>query len=801
MSKKELLAPVGSMESLYAAVANGADAVYLGGEMFSARKHATNFNNEELKEAVRYAHLNGVCVHVAVNILLDDKEVMEALDYIKYLYEIDVDAIIVQDIGLASLVLQAFPDFPIHGSTQMTINNLEGAKYLEELGFTRVVLARETPFDEIKRIKENTSLEVEVFVHGALCVAYSGQCLMSSLIGGRSGNRGNCAQPCRMAYSIVDKNEEVIDGWEESYVLSTKDLNTIDNIEDLINIGVDSFKIEGRMKRPEYVATIVKNYRKAIDEGSKTITTENKKEMKQIFNREFTKGLTFNDFADSYISSDRPDNRGIYLGEVVKVLDRKVTVFIEEDIAKGDGVEFQLINGKTKGLRSHINRNKRNIVEFDKIGNIKEGSKVYRTSSVELLEKAEESYEDIGGNYPIDMEITVLIGNRPRLNISFEDIEIEVYDDFIVEEAKKSGLTEDRLKDQLSKLGDTNYRLEKFEATLDDNTFLPVSVINELRRKAIEELDDIRSDFNNRKEIENYNDIRSRVLNIEKCEEVHDSKLSVRANTFRQFTELDFDKIDRVYIGFYEKIDEALEIIKNKNIEIYLWTDKILYKKDLDVLSELLNNLGDRIDGVSVSNIGTYNFIKSNYDYKIHGDIGLNIFNSYTLAHFRDNGVDSYTLSTELTIHQIRDIKAKVGGNIEILGYGYLPSMIIETCPMALVKECKDDSECETCKYSRGYGLKDRMNLVFKLERNRSVTTLYNAVVLMILDNLKQILGNDNYSIRLDFTIENKDIGNIQDMYYNYLNGIIDESEAIDFVEKLKEEINITNGHYYRGIM
>lgn len=224
MRKVELLAPVGSIESLYAAVENKADAVYLGGQMFSARKHAKNFNNDELKEAVKYAHLRGVKVHVAVNILLADEEISEALDYIKFLYEIDVDALIIQDIGLASLVIELFPDLEIHASTQMTINNLEGAKYLEEMGFKRVVLARETPIDEIIRIKENTNVDIEVFVHGALCVSYSGQCLMSSLIGGRSGNRGSCAQPCRMKYSIVDKDFRELDGWEEKYVLSTKDL-------------------------------------------------------------------------------------------------------------------------------------------------------------------------------------------------------------------------------------------------------------------------------------------------------------------------------------------------------------------------------------------------------------------------------------------------------------------------------------------------------------------------------------------------------------------------------------------------
>ena len=271
----ELLAPAGSMESLYAAVENGANAVYLGGKLFNARQNASNFGYEEIKEAIAYAHLNRVKVYVAINILIDDREMDKALDYIKFLYEEDIDAIIVQDLGLAKLVRELFPTLNIHASTQMTINNLEGVKFLEDLGFTRVVLARETPLEEIKRIRRASSIELEGFIHGALCVSYSGQCLMSSVIGGRSGNRGRCAQPCRMPYSIVDKEGELLDDWQELHLLSPKDLNTLDYIKELIEAGIKSLKIEGRMKRPEYVATIVETYRKAID-GNIRISEKNK---------------------------------------------------------------------------------------------------------------------------------------------------------------------------------------------------------------------------------------------------------------------------------------------------------------------------------------------------------------------------------------------------------------------------------------------------------------------------------------------------------------------------------------------
>ncbi|NMA57295.1 peptidase U32 family protein, partial [Clostridium cochlearium] len=288
MKKVELLAPAGSIDSLYAAVQSGADAVYLGGSKFSARAYASNFNEEIMRKAVDYCHIYGVKVYVTVNILLKEKELKEALEYIRYLYNIGVDALIIQDTGLFYLIKKYFPDFEIHASTQMTIHNIQGAKLLQEVGFERIVLARELSIEEIRNISNNLKVETEVFVHGALCICYSGQCLMSSLIGGRSGNRGRCAQPCRLPYTIVNnKNNEKKSG----YLLSPKDVCTIENVEDFILSGAHSFKIEGRMKRPEYVAGVVKSYREVIDSfyngNIKEIDYKLKtKNLLKLFNRE-----------------------------------------------------------------------------------------------------------------------------------------------------------------------------------------------------------------------------------------------------------------------------------------------------------------------------------------------------------------------------------------------------------------------------------------------------------------------------------------------------------------------------------
>ena len=271
--KIELLAPAGSLAALKAAVENGADAVYIGGPMFSARQKAENFTYEQMKAGIQYAHQRGCKVHVALNTIVSNEEIGALVEYGYQLAELGVDAVIVQDLGVAHLLQETLPQLPLHASTQMAIHNVPGVQYLEEHGFERVVLARETSLDAIRQIKAETDIELEVFVHGALCVAYSGQCLLSSMIGGRSGNRGLCAQPCRMQYQLMDESGKEYQSVDGQYLLSTRDLNMIHHLPDLIQAGVTSLKIEGRMKRPEYVATVVRQYRDAID--AKNLQTKN----------------------------------------------------------------------------------------------------------------------------------------------------------------------------------------------------------------------------------------------------------------------------------------------------------------------------------------------------------------------------------------------------------------------------------------------------------------------------------------------------------------------------------------------
>lgn len=262
MKKVELLAPAGNLESLYAAVQAGADAIYLGGNKFSARAYASNFDDKTMEEAVEYCHLYNVKVYVTINTIMKEKELKEACKYAEFLYNVGVDALIIQDIGLASLLREKLPELELHASTQMTVHNGEAALSLSKLGFKRIVLSRELSLKEIEYISKTLKIETEIFIHGALCVCYSGQCLMSSMIGGRSGNRGRCAQPCRLPYEIVNKKDKDKD---KGYILSPKDMCTIEDIKEIIESGASSLKIEGRMKRPEYVAGVVSEYRNVID--------------------------------------------------------------------------------------------------------------------------------------------------------------------------------------------------------------------------------------------------------------------------------------------------------------------------------------------------------------------------------------------------------------------------------------------------------------------------------------------------------------------------------------------------------
>lgn len=547
MKKIELLAPVGDFECLKAAVQNGADSVYFGANMFNARASAKNFDMNTLKEAIEYCNLRNVKSHLTLNILIKNNEFEDAVFLAKKAYEFGVDSIIVQDFGLAKFLIKHFPYMSIHASTQMSVHNLEGALELQDLGFKRVVLARELAINEIEYICKNCNLETEVFIHGALCISYSGQCLFSSLVGGRSANRGKCAGPCRLPYQLVSENAETKEGLisklsgkrdkviDKGYLLSTKDLCGLSYIPKLIDAGVTSLKIEGRMKTPEYVAIVTKIYRKYIDlsysDKEYNIDEQDLKELMQVFNRGgFSEGHLNEKENKELIYPKKPNNMGLYLGNIshYNKLKGLITLDSHEKLSIGDTVSVEkedytyTVSELMIKDKNVVSASEGKTITFGRMkGNISVGDKVYKLSSKTLDNAVKYSYENYENKkIKLNAIVTVKKGKTISLEVStvnsqmldleneetshtnesekivscndksiYNDIKVKLTSDVIPVEAINAPITEDRIISQISKTKSTPFEFLSIDVILDDGLYIPsIASLNELRRKALDEI-------------------------------------------------------------------------------------------------------------------------------------------------------------------------------------------------------------------------------------------------------------------------------------------------------------------------
>lgn len=649
MKKIELLAPAGNKESLKAAINAGADAVYLGGYMFGARSFSGNFSNEELVEAITYAHIMGVKVYVTTNTLVYENEVEIFMEYIDFLHKNNVDAVIIQDIGMLDLVRKTYPNLEIHASTQMHIHNLEGAKFLEEINIKRCVLARETSIDEIKYIKENSNIELEIFVHGALCVSYSGQCLMSSMIGNRSGNRGTCAQTCRKKYKLF-KDKELGDG----YLISPKDLFTVNSINQLIEIGVSSLKIEGRMKRPEYVYEIVKIYRDAIDEyylkSKITVEEETIKNAKKLFNREFTKGFLFNEQNNNFTNEFRGNHMGIEIGSVINYKNNRVTIKLTDNVSINDGL--RIIAKEDVGFNInnfYINQvlvktaTIGDIIEFELKHQVEIGSKVLKTTDYLQLEEIKEKI-NLKKFISITGIITIKESNLIELVISDKNHRISVKSNDIVTKAINQPTTKDMVLKQLNKTNDSNYHFTNIEVNIEENVFVSVKELNELRRASFALLD-MKRDYQ---------------IPYEKS----DYKIELP----------DFKKEDNINVLLYDDLQYDL-FRKEKFNKIY--TDNIRIKGSIKRMPRVIISHEEERELVLASDMGSLRFYN-----KFETDSSFNVTNSYALAFLHSVGSLKVTLSHELNFEQITEItnnyKTRYNKlpNAEVIVYGYPEVMI-----------------------------------------------------------------------------------------------------------------------------
>lgn len=822
MSKIELLAPAGSMEALEAAVESGADAVYIGGTKFNARAFANNLDEDLLVKAVEYAHIRGVKVYVTVNIIILQRELQEVMEYIRYLYSIHVDAVIVQDIGLAVLIRKLLPDFEVHCSTQMAIHNTDGAMLLNELGIKRVVLARELSLQEINRIVEDTDIDAEIFIHGALCVCYSGQCYMSSFIGGRSGNRGKCAQPCRKKYRFYDtKLQKEIQPQHGDYLISTRDLNTYENLYDIAASKAVSFKVEGRMKRPEYVAIIMHHYRQALDciQRGETgcISEQAEYELRMAFNREFTKGYLFNKRNQEIVNTERPDNRGIYIGRVLSQKGNMAELLLENNFLR-DGDSIEVINKKGKNAGCTISgiKKEHNTVKFAAAGDkirifitdrVAPGSIVNKTVDSELFQKARDEYA-----FPNKKKIglfgvfTGKINETPILSIKDDAGNfVQVVGDETIQAAQKLTVTDEKIAEQLNKTKDTPFYFEQLDIQIENNSFLSVKAINNLRREAIEKISQQRILLNRPKVDE------ASLAELNLCQTSAAIAGSANKELIAGVISVDAGMsairggADTLYILGSYNYHESLELIKrlakpceDTDCSLFYVMPQITRNAEAAALEGMLKQ-GLEIDsslGLVISNISHIKMAERLKCKRTRSSFALNITNSASAGYLAEKGVESIAVSPELNLTQIKELQTNVSSELEAMVHGYLPAMITEYCPSTAVAHCETSER--GC--NKSYGMLDERNKLFKvMSIGNCKNIIMNSDVLCAYDHLSNIIDSGISKLRMDFYFENEqEVHDIVKAYKNKMSStFVNISE--DVIESIKAK-GYTKGHYFRGI-
>lgn len=707
--KKELLSPVGNKECLYAAIHNGADAIYLGGKLFGARKFAGNFTKEELKEAIDYAHLYGVKVYVTVNTIIYNNEVEEFLEYVDYLYHIGADALIMQDIGMISLVRKKYLDLEINASTQMHNHNNNAIQLLKELGIKKVVLDRELSLKEIKAL--DNIIEKEVFIHGALCNSYSGCCLFSSLNGGRSGNRGECVQSCRLPYKLI-KNDKYIDT-PNKYLLSTKELNTITRFEELMKSDITSFKIEGRMKSPSYVGYITRIYRKLIDNyyQGKTLelTEEEQDNLKILFNREFTNGYLFNDKVMNIKSSN---HQGLEIGHVIEVTSKKIKIKLTKTLYQEDGIRFQksglgmVANMIYNDKDLLVNKgNTGDIIYLDNKINLKEKDILVKTSSIylerEILSKEEKKI-------PINIKVT-------NNTIKFiDDRNNKVSTTIEVSEAINRPTSKEEIKEKITRLGNTPFKVDNISIELPNNIFISMKNLNETRRLLTDNL------IKERTKIKR-NNIINEIKDDYKEENNYTYEVSVLARTKKQIEASLNSNVDRIYV------DKELWEEYKDNSKIYLRLPRVVSDYNIKTDNVLVTELG-----------GIHKYKNKN----MISDYYLNVVNNHSIKYFLEQGVKRVTLSPEVNYDNLDDfIKDKV----ELIIYGRIELMLTKSCP---ISEVLNSCPCST---NDKYYIEDINKNRYPIIHNNCLTHIMHYKNFNYIDNLSyyKSIGIRSYRLEL----------------------------------------------------
>ncbi len=788
MNKKvEILSPAGSYESLKAAIAASADAVYIGGTRFGARAYANNLTEEELLEAIDYVHLHGRKIYLTINTLLKEHELSNELyDYLLPYYKQGLDAVIVQDIGVLTYIKEQFPDLPIHASTQMTITNVLGAQFLKSLGVERIVTAREMQLSEIEEIAKNTDVEIESFVHGALCYCYSGQCLYSSLIGGRSGNRGQCAQPCRLPYRTGNQKDT-------KYVLSLKDICTLEYIPELVEAGIDSFKIEGRMKKPEYVALVTAMYRKYVDlylkYGKKAFRVEEKdREMlMDLYNRGGSHGGYYHTKnGREMLSLERPNHAGVPALQIMKYKGRNVTVKTLVDIHKGDVIELpDGVENFTFGL--DVSKGQTTTITTHKNQKFSQNHILNRTRNESLLQWIKTSIIDYKRKMKMNGRLKLSVKEAARLVIECQDITVEITGEK-AQEALNQPMNAERVEKQMRKTGNTLFEFDELEIELDGNLFMPMQVLNELRRAAIEALEKRILSAYRREE-------KQKIFHSDASDEAHNSMpMYIYVENLEQWEEaLYFDYVERIYLDcnaldkawLNSELSNIIDRTHQSDKQIYLGMPHIFRKDAIRKYEEAyVNILQVSWDGVLIRNYESYAFLKNHrYAGKIVTDYNLYQFNKYAKEFWKNEMIESTTAPLELNFKELKEVGVE---NSELVVYGYFPMMVSAQCVKKTTEGCKKQKG--TCfikdRYNKQFAVKNHCDYCYNI--------IYNTAPVVLTDQKVEIIELNPKAIRLHFTTENKQsMRKIVELYNEvfYKGG-----------QPIEPDFEFTRGHFKRGI-
>ena len=807
----ELLAPAGTMENFMAALESGADAIYLGGKVFNARAHAANFGIDELREAVRLAHILDVSVYVTVNILIGDTELKDLEQYIKDLDSIGVDAIIVQDLAVAEIAKRVAPNIHLHGSTQMTAATLDAVRFYESLGFTRVVLARELSLKEIQHICKHCKAEIEVFVHGALCVCYSGQCLMSSFIGGRSGNRGACAQPCRLPYELLDSKGESVLPKHEAYLLSPKDLNYSEHMNELVAAGVTSFKVEGRMKKVSYVRQVIGTYREILDEAS--IHENQRKALASGFNRGFSTAYLEDTVGRQMMTVVAPNHQGKPIGESY-TKKGEVYLSLTEPIEQGSLVKILQSNGSVTYYT--VDDEWTCVSDTLYKGRPAEGlavGQLYLASTPKNTKSR--GLQEFTRKY--DMSVYLSVGSNGETNyteltaILDSGLSVAVTNEYVPAIANKVPTSLEKVTEQLGRLGNTLFRLSYVD--IPDGPYMwPASVLNALRRDAVTALEtalithhveswqalqvtgDVDYDFKAQHEL-SYDTcpmISARVDEIE----------GVKAAISGGAQKIIFggDRLSRTpyALSIY---DEVVRLCAQSDVICTFATPRVVKDDEVEAYKHTLEAIVQaHPDSISIHVPQALLWLRElGYTGAIEADTGLNIFNTPTLHFWEQLHISCVNPSQELTLKQITELAKHSHVPIETMIHGYTEMMISEYCAIASFVGTGSKVNCPMPCVKESYSLKDRKGEIFPIRTDpycrmhimNSHEMDMRAYVPMLLQKGISILRVDGRHMKPSY------VKDIVSQYVGIATGTMEAPpKKID-----SQGESITRGHYFRGIL